>query len=207
MPDDDIFDKTDTLGEKLLALIDLPLFDDSLRIQTSDVACSLSLEHWQAARALLQAALLPSALVVHRAQFEALTRSCWVLFAASDAHIAKLAATLTLDTERAAKNMPQMADMLADLAKKAHPNAYQALARFKDNAWNALNSYAHAGIHPIRRHAEGYPRKLLHDVLRNTNGLAVISCMQAAVLSGRQPLQRELLHVAAQYPECMPPPL
>jgi hypothetical protein len=203
----DIFDDSDTLAEELLAVIDLPLLDDSPKVQASDVACSLALEHWHSARALLRAGLLPSALVVHRAQFEALARSVWLAHAASDDHISKLTTTLSLESEQAAKNMPQVADIMLDLAKKAPPQAYEALSRFKDNSWKALNSYAHAGIHPIRRHDEGYPIKLIHDALRNANGLAVMICMQAVALSGQQPLQRTLLDLAGKRSACMPPPL
>lgn len=203
----DIFDESDTFAEELVAVVDLPLFDGSLKIRTSDVACSLALEHWHSARALLRAGLLPSALVVHRAQFEALTRSIWLAYAAPDDQLFKLTSTLSLESEQAAKNMPQVAEMMQILAKKAPQQAYEALSRFKDNSWKALNSYAHAGIHPIRRHAEGYPVKLIHDVLRNANGLAVMTCMQAVVLSGRQPLQRTLLELAGKRSTCMPPPL
>lgn len=207
MPPQDIFNDSDALAEDFLAVIDLPLLDDSPNVRTSDVACSLSLEHWHSPRALLRAGFLPSALVVHRAQFEALVRSIWLVYAASSEHIAKLISPLSLDSEQAAKNMPQVAEMMPDLAKKAPLQAYEALSRFKDNSWKALNSYAHAGIHPIRRHDEGYPLKLLHDVLRNANGLAVVSCMQAVVLSGQQPLQRTLLELASKNSACMPPPL
>jgi hypothetical protein len=188
-----------------MALIDVPLFDDSPRIRTSDVACSLSLEHWASARALLRLGLLPSAIVVHRAQFEALARSIGLLYAASDYHLIKLTATLSLESEQSAKNMPQTAEMMQDLSKKAPPQAYDALSRFKENSWKALNSYAHAGIHPIRRHHDGYPIQLLHDVLRNANGLAAVGCMHAVVLSGQQPLQRSILVLAAKHPQCMPP--
>lgn len=201
------FDQSDALAEKLIAMIDLPLFDDSPRLSISDVACSLSLEHWASARALLRSGLLPSAIVVHRAQFEALARSIWLLYAASDDHLSKLTATLSLESEQAAKNMPQIAEMIQDLGKKAPPPAHDALSRFKENSWKALNSYAHAGIHPIRRHADGYPVELLENILRNANGLAVISCMQAVILSGQQPLQRSILALAAKNSTCMPPPL
>lgn len=207
MPPPAIFDESDTLAEELLELIAVPLFDDSPRIRISDVACSLSLEHWTSARALLRSGLLPSAIIVHRAQFEALARSIWLLYAASDDHLSKLTVSLSLESEQAAKNMPQAADMMQDLAKKAPPPAYDALFRFKENSWKALNSYVHAGIHPIRRHDDGYPVQLLQDVLRNANGLAVVGCMHAAVLSGQQPLQRSILAVAAKRPSCMPPPL
>jgi hypothetical protein len=207
VPSSAIFDESDALAAEILALVDVPLFDDSPRIKTSDVACSLSLEHWASTRALLRAGLLPSAVVVHRAQFEALARSIWLLYAASDDHLSKLTATLSLQSEQAAKNMPQTAEMMQDLARKAPPPAFDALSRFKDNSWKALNSFAHAGIHPIRRHHDGYPVRLLHDFLRNANGLAIVCCMQAAILCGQQPLQRNVLAAAAKRPTCMPPPL
>jgi hypothetical protein len=197
-----IFDESDVLAEELMALIDAPLFDDSVRIRISDVACSLSLEHWASTRALLRSGLLPSAVVVHRAQFEALVRSIWLMYSASHDQMSKLTSTLSLESEQAGKNMSQVAEMMRDLARDAPSQAYDALNRFKDNSWKALNSYAHAGIHPIRRHRDGYPVQLLHDVLRNANGLAIVSCMQAVVLSGRD-LQPAVLKLAAEHPECM----
>jgi hypothetical protein len=202
-----IFDATEELISRLLPLIDLPLFDDSKRLEVSNVACSMCFEHWEAALHLLRAGLLPSAAVVHRAQFEVLLRSVWALYAASDEHLSKLSAELTSESEQSAKNLPQVADMMSAIQKKGPPQAFDALSRFKENSWKALNSYAHAGIHPLKRHAEGYPIQLLESVAKNANGLAVVAAMQSAVLSGVQPLQREILSLASQYPDCMPPPL
>lgn len=202
-----IFDESENLAEELMALIDEPLFEDSSRVRISEVACSLSLEHWTSARVLLHSGLFPSAMVVHRSQFDALARSIWLLYAASESDLSKLNTSLSLESEQAAKNMPQTAEMMKDIAIKAPSQAYDALSRFKDNSWKALNSYVHAGIHPIRRHGDGYPIQLIHDVLRNANGLGVLSCMQAAVLSGLQPLQRSILAAAIKRPSCMPPPL
>lgn len=200
-----IYAAADALADKLLAVVAMPVYDTSPRIGTSGVACSLALEHWQSVRALLRQGLLPSAVVVHRAQFEATVRAIWLLYAASDACVAKLGIALSQESEQAAKNMPQTTVMMEQLATKAPPQAHDALARFKENSWKALNSYAHAGIHPIRRHGEGYPSALLEGVLRNANGLAVVACMQASVLSGQQSLQAKLLAVAEEYPACMPP--
>jgi hypothetical protein len=145
--------------------------------------------------------------VVHRAQFEALTRSVWLTYAATDKQLAKLTVDLSPESEQAAKNMPQIAQMLQALEKSGPQEAYDALIRFKENSWKGLNSYAHAGIHPIRRHHDGYPLQLLHDVLRNANTLAVMSCMQAVVLSGYQPLQHTILEIAGKHSDCMPPSL
>jgi len=201
------FEESEALAEELLSLIDVPLLNDSQRIDVADVACSLALEHWHSVRLLLQAGLLPSALVTHRAQFEAIVRSIWLTYCATDTDISKLAARPDLESEQAAKNISQTQNMMNAIEKSAPAQAYAALARFKDNSWKALNSYAHAGIHPIRRHAEGYPVALAHSVLCNANGLAVFCGMQAVVLSGLRPLQREVLDLAAKHPLCIPPPL
>lgn len=71
----------------MLQVIDRPLFNDSQRIQVCEVLCSLSMEHGDSARALLQAGLLASALVIHRAQFEAVVRAIWTLYAATDGQL------------------------------------------------------------------------------------------------------------------------
>lgn len=200
-------DESDVLAEELLALVDLPLCDGSPRVDVAGVACSLAFEHWHAVRLLLRRYLLPSALVVHRSQFEAILRSVWLIHAATDSDIAKLTANLDFESEQSAKNILQTQEMMEALSKSGPENAYAALARFKDNSWKALNSYAHTGIHPLRRHAEGYPEALARGVLCNANGLAVMSGMQAAVLGGAQPLQRQVLDLAAKHPFCMPDPL
>ncbi|WP_420841620.1 DUF6988 family protein [Halioglobus maricola] len=202
-----VFEETDSLAKKWGQVIQLPLANSSERLQVSDVAASLSLEYWESVRLLLRDDLLPSAVVLHRAQFEAITRSLWLAYAASDTQVSKLTVHLSFESEQAAKNMPQVMKMMESLEKSGPHEAFSALARFKDNSWKALNSYAHAGVHPISRHRDGYPTELLQDVLRNANGLALISCMHAVVLSGQQTLQRDLLQIAAEYPECMPPPL
>jgi hypothetical protein len=197
------FDDSERLVGALLRIIDLPTIDSD-RVRISDTACSLALEHWHSVRALLEMALLPSAIVVHRAQFEALLRSVWLTYAAREEDLAKLTAILDLESEQAAKNMPTVNEMMEHVQKKAPAPAYAALNRFKQHSWKALNSYAHAGIHPLRRHAEGSPTALIHSVLCNANGLGVIACMQAVVLSDKQPLQRQVLAIAANYPGCMP---
>jgi len=196
---EDAFQQSERLVAELLKLIELPALDLP-RTVIGDVACSLSLEHWHSVRAQLAVGLLPSALVVHRAQFEALVRSVWLTYAAREEDLAKLSATLDLVSEQAAKNMPSVNEMMERIQEKAPAQAHAALARFKEHNW----SYTHAGIHPLRRHADGYPTMLIHNVLCNANGVGVLSCMQAVVLSSAQPLQRDILNIAAKYPSCMP---
>jgi hypothetical protein len=201
------FDESDALAEALLGLVDLPLCNDSARVEVADVACSLAIEHWHATRLLLRDGLFSAALVVHRSQFEAILRSIWLTYAASDTHVAKLTTELNLANEQGAKNLAQAQEMMDALATRGPREAHAALAQFKHHSWRALNSYAHAGLHPLHRHAQGYPATLVHGVLCNANGLAVLSAMQAAVLSGVQPLQKNILALAGRYKACMPPPL
>jgi len=200
----DIFPSSKKLAENLLAIIRLPLTDDTTRVRLSDVACSLSIEHYHATSTLLEGDFLSSAMTIHRAQFESLLRSIWLLFCANDNDIEKLSAELNLDTEQAAKNMPQVAQMMAAIEKKAPKNVYDTLARFKEHNWKAMNSYTHAGIHPINRHMKGYPSLLIENVMKNVNGLFVVACMQAVVLSGMQSLQKQILREALSIPHCMP---
>lgn len=202
---EDIFEESERLVQELLPIIELPLIDSD-RVRIADTACSLSIEHWHAVRGLLELGLLPSALVVHRTQFESLVRCVWLTWPARDEDLAKLSATLDLESEQAAKNMPTVNGMMQAIQEKAPANAYAALDRFKERNWKALNSYTHAGIHPLRRHEEGYPVELIHNVMCNANGLGVMSCMQAVVLSGAQPLQKQVLDIAAKYPRCIPAP-
>ncbi len=128
----------------------------------------------------------------------------WLAYAATEENVAKFTAELDLDSEQAAKNTPLVDKMLKQIEVKAPRPAFEALARFREHNRKAFNSYAHAGIHPLRRHQDGYPAGLLHGVLCNANGLAVMSCMQAAVLGGEQPLQQVIQDIAARHPTCMP---
>lgn len=112
---------------------------------------------------------------------------------------------MTLETELASKNIPMATKMMEDLAIKAPPNAYKPLHEFKAHSWGALNSYVHAGIHPIRRHAEGYSPELLVNVMKNVNGLTVVTAMQAATLTGVPNLQRKVLDAANRFPRVLSP--
>lgn len=179
----------------------------NLRHISSSVACSLALEHWDATKILLSQGLFPSAVTVHRTQFEALVRSIWLLYAASDTEVGKLISNLNTETEQSSKNVAGLQEMISEIGKKGPTEAYKALVLFRDNGLKPINSYVHTGIHPIYRHANGYPAKLMGDVLRNSNGIALMTWMQESILVGQPEIQLKILDVAARYPTCMPDPL
>ena len=200
---DHLFVQSEALAEDLVQVTALPRYDDSERIRVSDLLCSLAMEHAQSACVLLRNGLLPSALVIHRAQFEAVLRSIWALYAATDSQVAKLAGELSVDSEQAAKGLPSTSVMMEELANKAPQEPYKALSEFKAHNWHALNSYVHAGIHPVQRHQDGYPPPLIYNALLNVNGLMVFAAMQAAILTGVPYQQRQVLKVAERYPDAL----
>jgi len=204
---DEVLDASERLSNDLEVAFSVPPYDSSDRKRVSLLACSLSLEHADAVRLLLASTLIPSALVAHRAQYEAAVRGVWAFYAASDGHIDKLASELTVDAEKSAKNLPSTSEMMISLGSKAPAVAYQVLSNFKDHSWNALNSFAHAGIHPLKRHEHGFPPLLIEQTQKNANAIAIVSAMQAAVLTGRQPLVHKIGTFQIKYQDVLPPRL
>ncbi|WP_229635444.1 DUF6988 family protein [Pseudomonas syringae] len=181
---DDFLDRSDELHVQILGLLDGVQAYPGLRHEVALVACGMALEHALSLRLLVRTSCYTSALSMMRLQYEALTRSVWLLYAATDLQVQTLASPLTLDAERAAKKMPMFAAMLDQIVKTAPDQASRMLMGFKDVNYHAMNSYVHSGIHPLRRHAEGYPAKLIEDVIRNCNGLNVMTLQFGIVLSG-----------------------
>lgn len=98
-------------------------------------------------------------------------RSVWLALRSTQNELEKLSAALDVGSEQTAKNVPTVNTMLDHIRAKAPLAAHKALVDFSQHNWQALNSYAHAGIHPLRRHADGYPTELLTNVLCNASGL------------------------------------
>jgi hypothetical protein len=202
--DQRILTASDDLAAHLADVCTFPLYDDSQRIRVSRLASSVALTHSEACRTLLIVGMVPSGLVVHRAQYEAAVRAVWALYAASEVHIGKLDATLAVEAEQEAKNVPSVAEMMAALSTKAPPLAYQSLANFKESSWKALNSFVHAGIHPLQRQKSGYPAHFVEQVLRNCNGIALVAGMQAAMLTGNQQLVAQVIALQTTHRLCLP---
>jgi len=127
-----IIDESAALLERIFHISDAPLYEESTRIDLNDIACSMSLEHWESTLDQLNVSNLTSTIVVHRAQFEATPRSIWLLYAASDEQLGKLFDKLNSETEQQAKNLPQPADMMVAISKKGPPQAFDALNRSKN---------------------------------------------------------------------------
>lgn len=203
--------RADELDEALMVAVAAEQYrpyDGSVRISASVSAACVALEHGRALRVLVAQGLPTAALSLLRLQHEALTRAVWLLYAATDLAVEKLAAPLSKETEAAANKLPMLADMLKQLAAK--PAAAQpllGLQAFKDNNAAALNSFVHGGIHALHRHAQGFPGPLVIGALRNCNGLLLMAGMMLAVLAGSQPMVRRVSRLQVEFAADLPPPL
>lgn len=205
MLDNEIFPRSELLLQNIVEVIDKPPFDNSPRLVVSGNLCQMAIEHSAAFRNLAENRMFASSFVVLRAQFEATVRAVWALYAATDAHIERIAARLSPDTEQSAKNLPQVQEMLGALGRAENARVpFGALSEFKECAWHALNSYTHGGIQPLSRMADGYPIELIIANVKVSNGLAMIAAMQFCVLTGIDGLQKELATLHARFRDCLP---
>ena len=200
-----IFQRSDLLLQNLLQISDHPLYDDSPRITTSADFCFLSLEHAESIRKLLENRLPSSGIALIRIQFETLVRGIWTLYCASEDSLANITSRLTVDSQHLAQKMPTASGMLMSLAEIPEASVpFNALSEFKQSSWKALNSYIHAGVHPLARRREGYPIPFIVQLIKQSNGLAAIAVMHACVLTGIQDLQKQITPLHARFADCLP---
>lgn len=82
--------RSDALHERLNELLDESTFDGSARGEAALGMCLVAMEHVTTLRALMALGLPTSAVSFMRLQFDALTRSMWLIYAASDAAVETL---------------------------------------------------------------------------------------------------------------------
>lgn len=174
------------------------------RIAVSNIASCLAIEHGQGLRMLIQENCHTSAIALMRLQYEALVRSAWAMYAATDLSITKLSSMLNADSELAAKNLPSLSEMLKAMEGKAPPPALTSLVQFKAAMVSSLNSFVHGGIHPVQRSANGYPGELLVQVIRSSNGLTTMAAAMLAVLSGDQARMKIISGYQYEFRDCLP---
>lgn len=177
------------------------------RYLLSATATVISLEHAVGILALMSASCFTSTFALFRVQYEALTRGVWLLYGAREDWVERLSAPLTTENAKKANEGPMLAKMLEELEGKAPDVVMSQLKEFKEYSWKALSSYIHVGLHPLTRKAEGYPIGLVEQVLRQSNGLALMGIMLLTMLSGDPRQQGKVAALQREYAGCCPSPL
>jgi hypothetical protein len=207
-PLDTILRRSDDLHQELARRVPDDSIEESDRFNATLGMCSVSLEHAHGLRALIANGCPTSAISLLRLQFESLTRAMWILYVAQDTEIKRLTGPLTPTEEQAAKNLPSAQKMIEEIGKgvgtRVPEPAHRMLCQFRDVHWKSLNSFVHAGIHPFRRHSDGYPLPLILDVLRNSNALSTMAGMVMAVLTGDIGVVRSVGALQTDFADCLP---
>lgn len=177
---------------------------DSDRSRVSKIMCAISFEHAESVKILVANGNLTSAVGLFRLQYEAFVRAMWLLNAASDIAVSKLAAELTKDSAKKADQLPMLSEMLKNLEGKIPKEVYEQLLEIKEYSWKALSSYIHGGLHAVHRHSRGYPSILIEQALKQSNGIALMTGMLCVILSGDPSLKGRISSIQQEYAACLP---
>ena len=199
---EDLLNRSALLRQAILSTVDYPLADDSPRLLASMDAALLSLEHADALRTLLQAGMAPSAMALMRCQYEAFTRSVWILHCAGDEQVELL--SLPPEAGTSEKGLPMLSKMLEAFAEVSElGNMLPHLVELKVHAWSPLNSFVHAGVHAMSRSRDGFPAPLAVNVIRMSNNLSIMAGQHLAILTGVPDLQKNVLRLDETFAECL----
>lgn len=190
------------VAENLAALQPYP----APRFELAFQCALLSVEFGTAAYVLVTGELFAPGYSLTRTQFETLVRGVWLMHAASETRVEKLAQPLTRENAESANDTLMLAKMLAEL--KASESAPQPivdqLEEYRDVIWKAVNSYAHGGLHPLSRGLTGYPPQLSYDVLRNSNAIIALASQLAAIASGNPQNMVPVRTLHHEFADCLP---
>lgn len=179
------------------------------RVEAAAAASDLGFEHAFALRTLFAAGAPNSASAVLRIQYEALLRSAWLLYAATDAQVGKANAPLDELSAAVAKNIAGPAVMLEDLERCAQEQhelrgLVVPLREIRDAAWAAMHSFVHGGLHPLARTAEGFPDSLAANLLKFSNGVLHMSARLSARLTGSPDVVKKIEQSRLKFANCLP---
>lgn len=199
-----LLDRSSELSQTLATFLSLPTYDKSPIIIASRTLCAVSFEHATSVHALISLGNFTSALGILRMQYEALVKSIWALYAASENSIEKLHSELNNETAKWADKLPTLTEMLIELSREAPQQALGPLIEFRDYSWKPLSSYIHGGVHALSRHKKGYPSELLCQALKSSNGLLIMAGMMLIILSGDKNQSGKIALIQQQFADACP---
>lgn len=182
---------------------------DDARHEAAIAAAEVALEHGVSLNALFELGMGNSAVALLRLEYEALLRSAWLLYAASDLQVEKASAPLTRESADTAKNLPNAEVMLVALEREAKANQglsglVAPLRELRDEAWKPMNAFVHCGLHPLARAKDGFPEKLAVSVVKISNGLVHFAARLLSRFTNDRAVMREVDEAYKQFQDVMP---
>lgn len=174
------------------------------RHEVAAAAALIATEHAVALRAAAEHGAMNSAAAILRLQYEAVLRSAWLLFAAGPGQVERLTKSLDLEAEQGAKNVPGFLDMLNAVERAAPAGLALPLVEFNRYSRHALNSFIHAGIHPLTRARNGFPPDLAETVLRFSAAMLHFAYRLLAALTGSQDRMNRVTRTYSAFVDCLP---
>jgi hypothetical protein len=173
----------------------------------------VAIEYGTALNALFGLGLANSAVALLRIEYEALLRSAWLLYAASDIQVEKASALLTRESANSAKNLPNAEAMLLDLDLdlERKMQTFPGLAglvlplrELRDEAWKPMNAFVHCGIHPLARVRDGFPEELAVSMIKISNGLIHFAARLLSRFTGDLEVMRQIDEAYKQFQDVVP---
>jgi hypothetical protein len=94
--------------------------------------------------------------------------------------------------------------MLKQIEGKAPEEAVRMVNEFKGATWKSLSSYIHGGIHVTNLYKNGSHPLLLHELIKMSNGLLILTSIVLSTATGDARCVAVLSDVKKRYREYMP---
>ncbi len=201
---ENLLKKSSSLLNELNPIVSLGPNQNNMRWEGSWIMCDIAIEHAHSLQHLMNIGYCTSAISLLRLQFDALTRAVWLLWGATDKKVERIMQELSVESANADNGLPSHVEMIKQIDGKAPAEATRMLSEFRDVTWKASSSYVHGGIHAMKRHGEGYPIQLLKQILTNSNGLAMLSVVHLASMSGNVYVLNDITRIRDLYSDILP---
>jgi hypothetical protein len=191
------------IGELKQEIIESDVMDCGPRLDLVEQCIYISFEHGIGVNGLLSMGLPIQAMVLFRSQFEAVVRSYWLLFLASNHQVAKLNFSYTFEEQFESDTCPMVSEMLEKLSKADLPAkpVIDHLCDFKKYHLKQLNSLVHTGKQSFTRDVMGFNNEMLLTLMRQSNNLITVAAQ--IMLKHTVPDKQKFIHALLEkYRNC-----
>jgi len=190
------------ISELKQEIINSDVIDCGPRLELVEQCIYISFEHGIGVNSLLSMGLPIQAMVLFRSQFEAVVRSYWLLFIATNHQVSKLNFSYTFEEQFESDTCPMVGDMLEKLSKAdlmAKP-VIDHLCDFKKYHLKQLNSLVHTGKQSFTR-VMGFKDEMLLTLMRQSNNLITVAAQ--IMLKHTIPDKQKFIHgLIEKYRHC-----